>query len=103
MKKVKWKWDWGVYAPFCPYCNEPAYEEDHCVFCKKEFKWVNKSKDREIKVGEYTVIQASNNHITIKKNGRQVYHASCTEKKTENELIEHIVFYKTLLGERSNR
>ena len=98
MKKVKWQWDWGVYAPFCPYCNEPAYEKDRCVFCNKEYKWVDKSKDRKVTVGEYTVVQLSNNHITRVKDGRMVYHASCTKKKSDEELKEHIAFYERLIG-----
>ena len=97
MKKVKWRWDMGVYVPFCPYCDELAYEEDHCVFCKKEYEWVDKSKERKVIVGEYTVVQASNNHITIVKDGRMVYHASCTKKKTDEELKEHVAFYERLV------
>ena len=97
MKKVKWRWDMGVYVPFCPYCDELAYEEDHCVFCNKPYKWVDKSKERKVIVGEYTVVQASNNHITIVKDGRMVYHASCTKKKTDEELKEHVAFYERLV------
>lgn len=97
MKKVKWRWDMGVYVPFCPYCDELAYEEDHCVFCKKKYEWVDKSKERKVIVGEYTVVQASNHHITIVKDGRMVYHASCTKKKTDEELKEHVVFYERLV------
>ena len=98
MREVKWQWDWGVYAPFCPYCNETAYEEDHCVFCKKEYKWVDKSKSRKVTVGEYTVVQASNNHIQIIKDGRMVFHASCTKQQSEEELKEYIAFYERLIG-----
>lgn len=46
MKKVKWRWDHGCYVPLCPYCNDYAYEKDHCVFCNKKYKWVGKSKER---------------------------------------------------------
>ena len=96
MKEVKWQWDSGVYAPFCPYCNELAYEEDYCVFCNKEYKWVYKSKYRVVTVGEYTVVQASNNHITIVKDGRMVCHASCTKKKSDEELKEMVALYEDL-------
>lgn len=85
-KKVKWRWDYGVYVPLCPYCNELAYEKDHCVFCEKEYKWVDKSKERMVTVGEYTVVQASNNHITIVKGDRRVMHASCTKRMSKRQL-----------------
>lgn len=96
-KKVKWRWDYGVYVPLCPYCNELAYEKDHCVFCEKEYKWVDKSKDRMLIVGEYTVCQASNNHITITKDGKKVFHISCTEKKTDQKLKDYVAFYEMFI------
>lgn len=92
LKKVKWKWDWGVYAPFCPYCGEFAYEEDCCAFCEKEYKWVDKSKDRQVTVGEYTVVQESNNHISIFKGRRQVFHAPCTKKLSKRKLKDLVAF-----------
>lgn len=98
MKRVKWRWDMGCYVPLCPYCNELAYEKDHCVFCGKEYEWVDKSKDRIVTVGEYTVVQASNNHISITKDDRMVYHASCTKKLSEEELKEHVKYYEELIG-----
>ena len=94
-KKIIWRWDWEVYMPFCPYCNEPAYEKDKCVFCGKPYEWVEpKYKDTIIEQGEYTIIQATNNHISIYKNGEFVYHASCTKKKTEEELLEHLKWFE---------
>lgn len=96
MKKVKWRWDWGVYVPLCPYCNELVYEKDHCVFCEKEYKWVDKSKDREVTVGEYTVIQTSNKHITILKGERIVMHLSCTKKLSKRKLKGYVKFCESL-------
>lgn len=93
-KKVKWRWDMGVYVPFCPYCDEFAYEEDCCVFCEKEYIWVDKSKDREVKVGEYTVVQASNKHISIYKGNRAVSHMSCTKRKSKRQLKKMVDLYK---------
>ena len=97
MKKVKWRWDWGVYVPLCPHCDEPAYEKDHCVFCGKPYKWVEgKYKDTIVEQGEYTVIQATNNHISVYKNGKFVMHINCHKKMTEKELLEQIKFYEDL-------
>lgn len=97
MRKVKWRWDYGVYMPFCPYCDEPAYEEDHCVFCKKTYKWVEgKYKPTVIEEGEYTVVQSTNNHIQVYKEGRMVMHSSCTKKKSEQELREMIGLYEDI-------
>lgn len=89
MKKVKWRWDWGVYVPFCPYCDELAYEKDHCVFCMKEYKWVDKSKERIVTVDDYTIVQASNNHIHICKGERIVMHISCTKKMSKRKLRKY--------------
>ena len=98
-KKIKWRWEYGVYGCFCPYCNEWAYEKDHCVFCGKPYEWVEpKHKETIIKQGKYTIVQATNNHISIYKSGEFVYHASCTEKKTEEELIKHLEFYKAMVS-----
>jgi hypothetical protein len=105
MKKVKWMWDWECYVPFCPYCYEIAYEKDHCVFCKKEYKWVDKSKIRKVTVGKYTVVQASNKHITIMKDGEIVIeHGTqdtglvCYFNFTEDGKSFTIDCYSTLLG-----
>ena len=94
MKKVKWKWDYGVYVPFCPYCNELAYEKDHCSFCLRPYKWVDKSKDRSVKVGEYTVVQTSSKSIYIYKDDRTVMHMSCTKRKSKRQLKKMVDFYK---------
>ena len=96
MKKVKWTWDWGCYVPLCPYCNELVYEKDHCVFCGKEYEWVDKSKDRKVEVGEYTVVQTSNNNIHIYKGERMVFHASCTKRKSEIELKDMVGYYESI-------
>lgn len=93
--KVNWRWDWGVYVPFCPYCDEPAYEKDHCVFCNKPYEWVaGEYKDTIVSVGEYTVVQTTNNNIHIYKGERLVMHSICTKKKTEDELKEMVAHYE---------
>lgn len=81
MKKVEWlnEADGGKY-PFCHYCHEFAYEQDCCVFCGKKYKWTEGVRTRAVSIGEYTVIQASNNNILVVKDDKAVYHAQCTEK-----------------------
>lgn len=89
MKIVNWKWDYGVYVPFCPYCDEPAYEKERCVFCGKEYGWVEgEHKPTVVEEGDYTIVQSTNNHISIYEKGELVSHISCTEKCTEEELRE---------------
>lgn len=91
--KVNWRWDMGVYVPFCPYCDELAYEKDHCVFCNREYEWVEgEHKSTIVEVGEYIVVQATNNHIHIYKDGRIIGHVSCTKKMTEDELIKALQY-----------
>ena len=89
MKKVKWKWDLGCYIPLCPYCNEFAIEQDHCVFCEKEYKWVDKSKERIVTVDDYTIVQTSNKHIQVYKGERMVLHASCTKRMSKRKLKKY--------------
>ena len=97
MKKVDWHWDWGVYVPLCPYCGELAYEEDHCIFCKKRYKWVDgKYKPTIVEHEGYVAVQSTNNHITVYKDDKMVIHSSCRVKKTEEELKAHIEFVKAM-------
>lgn len=102
MKKVKWDMEWGVSVPHCPYCNEWAYEKTYCVFCKKTYQWVDGDKEARSTVVEhngYTVIQCTNNHIQIYKDGRIVMHASCTKKMPEEELKEQVKFLEEMRKE----
>lgn len=96
MKKVNWRCDWGVYIPFCPYCDEPAYEEGHCVFCQRKYKWVEgKYKPLIVEFEGYKAVQATNNHISVyDADGHMVMHSSCNRKYTEDELKTHIEFVK---------
>ena len=98
MKKVKWRWDWECYVPLCPYCNELAYEKDHCAFCGNEYKWVNKSKERIVTVDDYTIVQASNNHIQVFKGERLVLHAACSKKMSKRKLRGYAALCETLRG-----
>lgn len=101
--KVKWRWDMGTYVPFCPYCNELAYEKGHCVFCNNQYEWVvGKHKPTTVTVGEYTVVQCTGKHIYIYKGSHMAFHASCTKKKTEDELREFVGFYERIISERNS-
>jgi hypothetical protein len=100
MKKVKWTWDWGVYVPLCPYCNELVYDKEKCVFCGKKYEWVEgKHQPTVIEHNGYTIVQCTNNHIQVYKDGHIVYHASCTKKMTEDELKEQVAFLESLRKE----
>ncbi len=95
MKNIVWRWEYGVYVPFCPYCDEPACEHDGCVFCAKPYQWVNgEIQPTRVSKGDYTVVQSTNNHISLYKNGELVQHAQQDQKKTEEELLEYIGFYE---------
>lgn len=99
LKKVIWRWDYGVYMPFCPYCDEPIYEAGTCVFCHKPHKWrEGKYKDTVVEVGEYTVVQSTSKDIYIYKGEEWVLHASCTTKMSEEELRKFVENYKKLKG-----
>ncbi len=99
MRTIKWRWDYNVYMCFCPYCDEPAYEKDKCVFCGKPYKWVEpKHNETVVQVGEYKVVQATNNHISIYgKDGEWLYHAQCRKKLTEEELAKQVDFWKAMV------
>lgn len=102
LKPIKWEWDYGVYVPFCPYCGEPAYEKDKCFSCGKSYKWVEgEYKPTEVQVGEYLVVQATNNHVHIYKDGHMVFHSQCAKKMTEDELREQVDFYKQITADKN--
>jgi hypothetical protein len=103
MKKVNWRWDWGLYVPFCPYCDEHAYEEGHCLFCNKEYEWVEgKYKNTVVEHNGYTIVQETNNHIQLYKDGEIILFASCEKKMSEDELKEMIERYKKKIEEDAN-
>ena len=35
-EEVQWYREFGVLAPFCPYCGEPAYDTHRCAFCGRQ-------------------------------------------------------------------
>ena len=96
-RKIKWKWDYGCYEPFCPYCGEVAWLEDKCANCGEEYQWTEpKHKPTVVQVDEYTITQSTNNNISITKYDKLLFHAQCTKKKTEEELKEYIDIYHKL-------
>ena len=83
IKPVIWKWDYGVYVPFCPYCGEPAYEKDRCFSCGKPYEWTDgEIEPTTVSRGEYTAIQATNNHI---------YNQSLVKEPKQTDDIETVI------------
>lgn len=104
MKKVNWHWDYGYYMPFCPHCNEPAYEQDHCVFCGKRFKWIEgKHKPSVVEHNGYKAVQGTGNDIVVyDEEGEPIMYSSCARKYTERELKYHIEYVIGIREGRSN-
>jgi len=101
MKNVIWKWRNGSYVPFCPYCGEPAHNQDECIFCGRTYNYIlNAIIPVEVTADEYTAIQTTNNHIFIYKDAEIICHMQCYDWKTENELIELIESYKRWLKKK---
>ena len=103
-KTINWRWDMGVYVPFCPYCDELAYEHDKCAFCGKEYEWIDGDyKPTEVVVGEYVVCQSTSKDIYLYKGEDFVMHCSCTKELTEEELVEMVDHYENLIRERRGK
>ena len=101
MKKVEWQDEYGELVPVCPYCNEWAYDKERCVFCGKPYEYWEPEdlpKPTVVEHEGFKIVQVPSNHIQIydAKDGRLVYHASCTKKLTEDELREHADFLKKI-------
>ena len=95
MERVIWKWDAGTYVPFCPHCQEPAYQKGRCLFCGERFLWVEPSvSQRKVVIGEYEAVQAPNHHLHLYKNGTLILHASCARELTAEEIKQFIENHK---------
>lgn len=92
-EEVQWYREFGVLAPFCPYCGEPAYYTHRCAFCGKKYIWRDSPHPPTIaEYGDYTAAQTDDS-ILIFNGDRLVYHASYTgDPMTEDELKDHIAF-----------
>lgn len=104
MKKVDWRWEYDLYLPFCPHCNEPAHEKDRCIFCGKRYRWVegrdkDKAKETIVEHEGFTIVQCTNNHIQIYWDGHLVMHSSCTKRMTEEELKGQVDFLRSMRGD----
>ena len=95
-KEVVWHSEFGEgLYPFCPYCDEFAYEREKCVFCGKPYKWVESPiKDTIVEDGNLTVVQTPGKDIFVYTEKGMVAHMSCTKKMTEEELKEIMRRYK---------
>lgn len=104
--KIIWRWDYGVYMPFCPYCDEVAEiaegKTEKCRWCNGLIEWVEpKHKPTVVQVGDYTVVQSTNKHISIAdKDGKMIYHAQCNKKQTEEELRGMVDLYLKLTNQK---
>lgn len=79
---------------FCPTCERRLIWEDGELMITAQG-----SKDAvEVHKGEWTVIQATNNHVAILRNGKRVAHFQCNDKKSEQALLEMIDFYQEVVG-----
>ena len=93
----------GSDYPSCPTCGEIAYYLDKCCFCGQVFDQEDErlkefNQTVQIERDGYTIVQASNCHIHVyNADGKMIYHASCTKKMTEDELIHHLEFVKSLI------
>lgn len=52
-----------------------------------------------IEYKEYKISQSSNNHVSIFKDEKMVFHASCSVKYKEENLKEILKFYLKLLDD----
>lgn len=91
-KKILWYEDYDIMLPWCPSCNEPAYEHDKCVFCGQPFIWVDKPKGYEdivVSYKDYTATQVYGSWGVYieKKNGTLCTHMSCARKMSKRELL----------------
>ena len=103
-KTVRWRWDSGVYVPFCPYCDELAYEHDKCAFCGEEYQWISGDyKPTQVIVGEYIVCQGISKGIYLYKGADLVMHSTSTRTLTKKELIDQVDFYENLIRERRQK
>lgn len=95
VKQVVWKVDWGAYLPFCPHCDEPAYNDDICFNCGKKYEMTEgEHKNIEVSDGDWKAVQTPGMSLYIVRDGEIIVHASCTSMFTEEELRQQLKRYK---------
>ena len=93
--KIEYSCEYGIVIPVCPFCNEPAYEEEQCIFCGAKFEQPTKEEQEEVNKAnhEFTVTYKN---VTLHqiasavyqyKNNRLISHWSLTRPYTEEELL----------------
>lgn len=92
--EVNWKEEYGMMMPFCPRCDEPAYEHDHCVFCGQRYHYTPKPKGYEDTIVEYKNYRATQVYgswgVYIEKDNQEIQHWSCGGKISEDKLLEYL-------------
>lgn len=87
VRETNWYKSYGTYAPFCPYCNEPAYGERKCVFCGRRYiRGVKPQPEINVATGDYTASQTHDGTVYIFRGDRMVFEMPRSEALTEDEL-----------------
>ena len=103
--KVIYITEYGLTLPYCPFCNEPAYDDEYCVFCGAEFIKPTKEEMDEVKKAnhEYKVIYKNVVLIQVGcsvyqyKDNKLISHWSLAKPFTEEELLKEA---KKISGEK---
>lgn len=72
-------------------------------------KQMNYTYSHKVNYKNYTIAQDENtefNDVIILKNGKEIFHGSCSKQFTDEELkemlVDHIENFNTLLGDKEN-
>ena len=78
-------------------------------FVKDIEKQMSYTYSHRVNYKNYTIAQDKNtefNDVIILKNGKEIFHCSCSKQFTDEELkemlVEHIENFNTLLGDKEN-
>lgn len=90
-KEICWQESYGQYAPFCPYCGDPAYGAKKCLFCGK--RYIRGQKPRKKVTAEvegYTAVYVPDDTgystIYIFNGEKMVFSSRTKDSVTEDEL-----------------